>query len=80
MVDHVCKTCIVTSQGFDTWADLTLLHMLDFHVILGMNWLALYHVVLDCYAIIVTLAIPGISPVIWQGFVSRAPTRIISYI
>lgn len=33
--------------------------MINFDVILGMDWLASYYVVLDCFAKIVTLAQSG---------------------
>lgn len=71
---------MVTHQGFDTWADLIFLNMLNFDIILGINWLALHHVVLDCYSKTVTLAMLGMSPIDWKGFVSWVPIGIISYI
>lgn len=37
VVDHVCKGCVITLQGFDTWVDLILLDMLDFDLILGID-------------------------------------------
>lgn len=57
-----------------------LFDMLDFDIILGMDWLAPHHVVLDCYAKALTLAIPRMSLVVWQGLVSHVPTSIILYI
>ena len=43
---------------YDTHADLKVLDMIDFDVILGMDWLSSYHANLNCYAKIITLAIP----------------------
>lgn len=43
----------------DTEVDLILLDMLDFDVIIGMDWLSHHHIVLDFYTKIVTLAMPG---------------------
>lgn len=37
-----------------------MLDMIEFDVILGMGWLAPYHVILDCYAKIITFASPGV--------------------
>ncbi|XP_004242076.2 uncharacterized protein [Solanum lycopersicum] len=54
--------------------------MIDFDVILGMDWLSPYHVVLDCYAKIVTLSMPGVPPVLWKAAYSHTPTGIISFI
>lgn len=47
------------------WADLVLLDMLDFNVILGMDWLSSHHEILDSYARTITLALPRISLVSW---------------
>lgn len=46
----------------------------------SMDWLASHHVVLDCCAKTVTLAIPGMSLVVLQASVSRVLIGIISYI
>ena len=48
VVDRVYRCCLVTIQGCDTRTDLIELDMLDFDVILGMDWLSYYRVVLDC--------------------------------
>ncbi|XP_070034780.1 uncharacterized protein [Nicotiana tomentosiformis] len=58
IVDRVYRSCIVTFYGYETRADLLLLDMTAFEVILGMDRLSSYHVVLDCHAKIVTLAMP----------------------
>lgn len=80
VIDQVCRACMVTLQGFDTLANLILLDILDFNIILGMDWLARHHTGLDFYAKIVILVIPRMSPVIWQGSISWVPTGIVSYI
>lgn len=46
-------------------ANLILLDMFDFDVILGMNRLSSHLAVLDCYAKTVTLALLRIPPVVW---------------
>ncbi|XP_015169165.1 uncharacterized protein [Solanum tuberosum] len=66
--------------GRDTRADLILLDMVDFDVILGMDWLSPYRAVLDCFSKTVTLAIPGIPPVVWQGSRGSTPVGVISFI
>ena len=40
VVNRVYRLCIVTLIGYDTLADLKVLDMLDFDVILGMDWLS----------------------------------------
>ena len=39
VVDQVYRLCTVTLMGYDTHADLKVLEMIDFDVILGMDWL-----------------------------------------
>ncbi|XP_070034876.1 uncharacterized protein [Nicotiana tomentosiformis] len=47
MVDHVYRSCLVTIGVYETRVDLLLLNMVDFDVILGMDWLSPYHAILD---------------------------------
>jgi len=54
--------------------------MVDFDLILGMDWLSPHRAVLDCYANTVTLAVPGIPPVVWRGSCSRTPVGVISFV
>ena len=46
-------------MGFQTWDDLVILDMIDFDIIIGMNWLSPYYVVLNCNTNFVTLEILG---------------------
>ncbi|XP_070033094.1 uncharacterized protein [Nicotiana tomentosiformis] len=55
--------------GFKTRFDLLLPNMVDIDVILGMEWLSLYHAILDCHAKMVTLAMPGSPQLEWKAFV-----------
>lgn len=57
VVDRVSKSCLLSLAGNDTWMDMIILDMVDFKVILGMDWLSPYHVILDYNTKIVTLAI-----------------------
>ena len=65
VVDQVFRSCLVIINGYDSRANLIMLDMIDFDVILGMDWLSPYHAVLDCYAKTVTLSMPGVPPVLW---------------
>ena len=57
--------------------DLIILGMVDFDVILGMDWLAPYHAVLDCNAKTVTLEIPRVE---WKSVSGSYPSKAISFI
>ncbi|XP_070039557.1 uncharacterized protein [Nicotiana tomentosiformis] len=59
VVDHVYRSCVVTIEGYETRIALLLLIMFDFEEILGMDWLSLYHAILDCHAKTMTLAMRG---------------------
>lgn len=58
---------MITLQGFNTWANLILLDMLDFDLIMDMDILAPLYAMLDCYAKIVTFAITGMSLMVLRG-------------
>ncbi|XP_070056797.1 uncharacterized protein [Nicotiana tomentosiformis] len=58
VMDRIYQSCVITFYGYETIADLLLLDMIDFEVILGMDWLSPYHVILDCHAKTITLAMP----------------------
>ena len=61
MVDQVHQSCVVIFAERDTLIDLVVLDMINFDVILGMDWIAPYHVVLDYFAKTVTLALAGVT-------------------
>ncbi|XP_070054166.1 uncharacterized protein [Nicotiana tomentosiformis] len=67
VVHRVYRSCIVTFYGYETRADLLLLDMIDFKVILGMDWLSSYHATLDCHAKSVTLAMLEVPRLEWRG-------------
>ena len=50
VVDQFYRSCVVTINDVDTYADLIFLDMMDFDVILGMDWLSLYHVVMNYFS------------------------------
>ncbi|XP_070024802.1 uncharacterized protein [Nicotiana sylvestris] len=52
-VTIVYRGCIVSVQGRNTKADLIELEMVDFDVIMGMDWLSSCYAMLDCHAKIV---------------------------
>ena len=49
MTNLVLKSCIICIEGRELLADLLLLDMNDFDVILGMDWLASYHASMHCF-------------------------------
>ena len=47
-IDIVFSSCPVLVEGRELLADLVLLDVIDFNVILGMDWLAQHYGILDC--------------------------------
>lgn len=54
--------------------------MVNFDVILGMNWLSPYHVILNYFAKMVTLVVPNRLRVKWKGSCRSYIKKAISYI
>ncbi|XP_070046796.1 uncharacterized protein [Nicotiana tomentosiformis] len=80
VVDHVYWLCLVVIGGFETRVDLLLLIIVDFDVILGMDWLSPYHAILDCHTKTVALAMPGMPRLEWKGTLDYVPSRVVSFL
>ena len=80
IVEKVYRSCLVTFVGRNTHVDLVILEMVDFNVILGMTWLSPNFAILYCNAKTVTLAKPGIDPLVWEGYYTSNLVRIISFL
>ena len=72
VVDRVYRSYLVSLAGYDTWVDLIILGMVDFDVILGMDWVSPYRDVLDCNAKTVTLRC-----LVFQGLSGRVLVVLI---
>ena len=46
-IDHICQTCKLEISGILLLVDLRVMDILDFDVILGMDWLTAHRVVID---------------------------------
>ena len=80
LVTFVHRSCLVTINGKDFMVDLIVLDLMDFDVILGMDWLASYHVTIDCHHKIARFAISGEAPFEFRGNVSTSPSKLISFL
>ncbi|XP_070017189.1 uncharacterized protein [Nicotiana sylvestris] len=79
VVDRVYRSCVVIIGGLETRVDLVLLNMVDFDVILGMDWFSPYHAVLDSHAKSVTLTLPGLPRLEWRGTLGHSTCSVVSY-
>lgn len=80
VTELVCKSCIIWVGDQELTADLILLQMSDFDVILGMDWIAMYHANVDCFSKIVTFRLLGQSEFQFEGTKDLPATSLISAI
>ncbi|XP_070024952.1 uncharacterized protein [Nicotiana sylvestris] len=66
-VTRVYRGCIVSVQGHNTKADLIELEMVDFYVVMGMDWLSSCYAMLDCHAKMVRFQFPNEEVLEWKG-------------
>ena len=64
VLDTYCRGVRVSLDGLSFVADLVVMSMSDYDVIIGMDWLARHHVSLDCFAKTVTFQLPGMDSVV----------------
>ncbi|XP_076932496.1 uncharacterized protein LOC143598061 [Bidens hawaiensis] len=78
VITHVYKDCPIRIESVVCNADLFPMHMSDFDVILGMDWLTRHRVTIDCYskrAVFGDLSCPKLA---YQGIVPHKTLKIIS--
>ncbi|XP_070002215.1 uncharacterized protein [Nicotiana sylvestris] len=80
MVARVYRGCVVTIRGRDTIADLIELGMVNFDVIMGMDWLYSCFAKLDCRTRTMRLEFPNEPVVEWKGDNIVSKSRFISYL
>ncbi|XP_070056250.1 uncharacterized protein [Nicotiana tomentosiformis] len=80
IVDHIYRSCVVTFYGYKTRADLLLLDMTDFEVILVIDCLSPYHAIIDCHAKTVNLAMLELPRLEWKGSYVSISSRVISFL
>ena len=59
VAEFICKSCVIKIGGNELLADLILLEIQEFDVILGMDCLVAYHANVNCYKKEVVFCVPG---------------------
>ncbi|XP_070054966.1 uncharacterized protein [Nicotiana tomentosiformis] len=80
VVNWIYRSCVVKFCGYETRADLLLHDMIDFEVILGMDWLSPYHAILDFHTKTITLAMLELPRLEWKGSSVSTTSWVISFL
>ena len=80
LAESVYMDSRVIIGGQEFLADLILLDIHDFDVILGMDWLSRHHATVDCYRKEVRLCRPGQTEVVFYGLRKTLPNSIMTAI
>ena len=77
-IGMICRGCELEISGTLLTMDLRIMDMSEFDVILGMDWMTIYRVVIDCERIRVTAYTQDGTRVVFQGGQARyfAPDSI----
>ena len=78
LINRFLSGCEICIEDEIFLIDLVELEILEFDVILDMDWLSAHHAVLDCFNKLVTLSIPGKPLIRYQGDRSAVSPFLIS--
>ena len=74
--NKVCRNCPLEIGHLILSANLVVIDMNDFDIILGMDWLSKHHAFIDCRKKTVCFKISGEELCYYQGIQSRTPKAI----
>ncbi|XP_070028685.1 uncharacterized protein [Nicotiana sylvestris] len=79
LAKYVYRACQIRVEGRDTLADLIVLDMIDFDMLMGMNWLSSCYAIVDCHAKIVKFEIPNEPSFILRGSQVPEICKVVSF-
>ena len=80
LAERVYRDCVISINHKDTMADLVELDMVDFDVILGMDWLHACYASIDCRTRVVKFQILNEPVIEWSSSSAVPKGRFISYL
>ena len=78
--ERVYRDCVISINHKDIMANLIELDMVDFDVILGMDWLHACYASIDCRTRVVKFQIPNEPVIEWSSSSTVPKGRFISYL
>ena len=76
LIGLVYRSCLICMNGRDTF--LMVLDIIDFDVILGMDWLASCHSTVDYHMKTIQFELPCESPLVFKSDSYLTPTGLVS--
>ena len=77
---RVYRNCIITVSDSDTLADLFEKYMVDFNVIIDMEWISSCYAKVDCRIKLVNYQFPKEAVLEWKGNIGAKRGKFISYL
>ncbi|XP_077219674.1 uncharacterized protein LOC143853850 [Tasmannia lanceolata] len=78
LAKRISKMCHVRIGNRELLADLILLELSDFDVILGMDWLSTHYTLVDCNKKVVNFEIPGEEKFYFEGSGAHSTAIVLS--
>ncbi|KAL0325066.1 UNVERIFIED_CONTAM: Retrovirus-related Pol polyprotein from transposon [Sesamum radiatum] len=80
LVNTVVRSCPIVVEGVTLYADLVVINLREFDVILGMDWLSCNHALVDCQTKEVTVEVNGQMHTVIAGERKVIPNCLISVV
>ncbi|XP_070050829.1 uncharacterized protein [Nicotiana tomentosiformis] len=79
LAEDVYRACQIRVEGRDTLADLIVLDMIDFDMLMGIDWLSSCYAIVDCHAKIVKFEIPNEPNFVLKGGQVLEICKVVSF-
>ncbi|XP_070004094.1 uncharacterized protein [Nicotiana sylvestris] len=79
LAEYVYRACQIRVEGRDTLAELIVLDMIDFEILMGMDWLSSCYAIVNIHAKIVKFEIPNKPSFILRGSHVREICKVVSF-